>query len=57
MGRISVNGEISPRITFEKEVVFVVSKVITDLEVGDPEKATTEEVDHVHCRTLIFTKN
>ena len=59
--RISVDGGIpwdavAPEITFEKEVMVAVTKLITDLGVGDPEKMTAEELDNVPCRVLIFTK-
>ena len=59
--KISINGGIrwsavAPEITFEKEVMVAVSKLITDLGVGDPEKMTAEELDDVPCRVVIFTK-
>lgn len=59
--RVSVNGginwgSVAPRITFEKKVMVEVTKLITNLGVGDPEKVTAEELDNVPCRIVIFTK-
>ena len=57
----SANGgfswsSVAPRVTFEKKVMVKVTKLITDLGVGDPEKVTAEELDNVPCRIVIFTK-
>lgn len=59
--RVSVNGgihwsSVAPRVTFEKKVMVEVTKLITNLGVGDPEKVTAEELDNVPCRIVIFTK-
>lgn len=59
--RVSVNGgiqwsSVALKIVFEKEVMVAITKLITDLGVGDPEKVTAEELDRVPCRVVIFTK-
>ena len=59
--RVSTNGGIcwsvvAPRITFAKEVMVAVTKLIMDLGVGDPQMVTAEELDNVPCRVVIFTK-
>jgi hypothetical protein len=59
--RVSINGgtcwsSIAPKITFEKEVMVAVTKLISDSGVGDPEKMTADELDNVSCRVVIFTK-
>ena len=49
-------SSVVPEIEFEKNVMAVVTKVIEDLGVGDPEKMTAEELDKVPCRIVIFSK-
>ena len=49
-------SSVAPRIAFEKNVMVAVSKLVADLGVGDPEKVTTEGVDHVSCKVAICTK-
>lgn len=49
-------SSIVPRIALDKKVMAAVTKLITDLGVGDPEKMTAEDLDKVHCRVLIFWK-
>ena len=58
---ISINGgiqwsSIASKLTFETKVMATVTKLITDLGVGDPEKITAEELDNVHCRVAMFPK-
>jgi hypothetical protein len=60
--RVSVNGGICwnsvvPKIVFEKKVMAAVTKLITDLGVGDPEKMTAEELDNEPCRVVMFFKD
>ena len=50
-------SSIAPKITFEKRVMAAVTKLITDLGVGDPEKMTAEELDNVQCRVVMFSKD
>ena len=57
----SVNGgvqwsSIAHNIVFEHEIMAAVTKLITDLGVGDPKKVTAEELDDVPCRVVIFSK-
>ena len=57
----SLNGccqwsAISPGIVFKDEVMAAVTKLITDLGVGDPEMVTVEELDNVSCRVVMFSE-
>lgn len=59
--KVSVTGgirwsSIAPRIVFDDEVMAVVTKLITDLGVGDPKMVTAEELDNVHCRVVMFSE-
>lgn len=47
---------IAPGFVFEEKVKGVVTKLIKNLGVGDPEEMTAEELDDVRCRLAIFTK-
>lgn len=58
--RVSVDegtqwNDTAPKIVFEDEVMAAVTKLITDLGIGDPEKVTAEELDNVPCRIVIFS--
>jgi len=49
-------GSITPMIVFKDDVMAAVTKLITDLEIGDPEKVTAEELDNASCRVVMFSE-
>jgi len=60
--RVSVGGgirwsSVAPKIVFEKKVMAAVTKLITDLGVGDPKEVTAEEMDNEPCRIVMFSKD